>query len=179
MTPAPDVVRRLWEELHDVSSNERAWEIIGKYLDAACRTRPDYNLRCQDCGAPHNLDTSIPSPIWNAICENRPEVPPGAAGIGMPEVGLLCILCIDERLQKAGLTCHEAEFYFVGRALSSKLYGGPDSRGLYALLNLCRSLYARWSNTAPNSPHRMLDDYDAHALHAAIALAEPKGGESA
>jgi hypothetical protein len=88
----------------------------------ALRTRPDYGFRCQDCGAPHNLDTSIPSETWNAICTNRPGVVPGAAGVGMPEAGALCTLCIDDRLVKAGLTCNEAEFYFVGQALRGKLY---------------------------------------------------------
>jgi len=87
----------------------------------ALRTQDDYDFRCQDCGAPHNLDTSLPSEAWNAICENRPGILPGAAGIGMPEVGALCTLCIDERLVKAGLTA-ECEFYYVGRALRSRLY---------------------------------------------------------
>lgn len=73
----------------------------------ASRTRPDYDLRCQDCGAPHWLDTSLPSVIWNQIAK------PG---------DILCLLCIDNRLQAKGLTCNEAEFYFVGAALSSKLY---------------------------------------------------------
>jgi hypothetical protein len=88
----------------------------------ALRTREDYDFRCQDCGAPHNLDTSIPSPIWNAICDNRPGDVPGAAGIGMPVAGALCTLCIDDRLVKAGLTCDVAEFYFGGKALSSRNY---------------------------------------------------------
>lgn len=74
-------------------------------------------IPCEDCGGPHMVDTSIPSPIWNAICRN-----PGAAGIGMPEVGLLCTACIDARLVKAGLTCDVAEFYYVGKALVCRLY---------------------------------------------------------
>lgn len=74
-------------------------------LRAASRTRPTYDLRCP-CGAPHWLDTSIPSEIWNQIAEPHE---------------LLCPLCIDDRLVKAGLTA-EAEFYFVGAALTSKLY---------------------------------------------------------
>lgn len=86
------------------------------------------SARCDDCGAPHNLDTSIPSAIWDAIAENRPGVTPGAAGIGMPEVGMLCTLCIDARMVKAGLT-GEAEFYFVGKALFSKLYGVGRAQG--------------------------------------------------
>ena len=77
----------------------------------ANRTRPDYNLRCQECGAAHNLDTSIPSKIWNVIA---------------PDVSILCTLCIDERMAAKGLTA-EAEFYFVGKALKSKLYA--ESQG--------------------------------------------------
>lgn len=70
------------------------------------RTREDYDLRCGRCNAPHWFDTSIPSEIWNQIA--RPE-------------DLLCLLCIDELLAEKGLTT-EAEFYFVGKALKSKLY---------------------------------------------------------
>jgi hypothetical protein len=86
-------------------------------LRRASRTRADYDLRCEDCGAAHNLDTSIPSELWNRICRN-----PGAAEMGLSETEVLCTLCIDERLTKAGLTCDIAEFYFVGRALKSRLY---------------------------------------------------------
>lgn len=108
---------------HDLRVRKRrAIRRLRKSQKRALRTRPDYDFRCQDCGAPHNVDTSIPSEIWNAIAENRPGVLPGAAGIGMPEVGALCTLCIDERLVKAGLRCDEAEFYYVGTALSSKRY---------------------------------------------------------
>ena len=71
------------------------------------RTRPDYDFRCDRCGAPHNLDTSIPSEAWNAI---------------MLAGGALCTLCIDDLLTEKGLTA-TAEFYFVGRALTSRLYG--------------------------------------------------------
>lgn len=99
---------------YDRECGEQAEEIAR--LKHATRTRPDYDFRCEDCGAPHNLDTSIPSEIWNAIARA-----PGAAAIGMPAVGALCTLCIDERMVKAGLTA-EAEFYFVGRALTSTLY---------------------------------------------------------
>lgn len=74
--------------------------------EAANRTRPDYDLRCDDCGRAHILDTSIPSDIWNRVAS---------------DVSILCTTCIDARLVKAGLTC-EAEFYYVGSALSSKMY---------------------------------------------------------
>ena len=72
----------------------------------ALRTRPDYNFRCDECGAPHNLDTSIPSDMWNQI---------------MPNGGALCTLCIDDKLAAAGLAA-PAEFYFVGAALTCRLY---------------------------------------------------------
>ncbi len=72
----------------------------------AARTRPDYDLTCDECGAPHWIDTSIPSAIWNQIAEPH---------------AMLCMLCIDERLKVAGLTA-EAEFHFCGEALKSKLY---------------------------------------------------------
>lgn len=78
-------------------------------LRRASRTRPDYALRCDACGAPHWLDTSIPSEVWNRIA---------------PEVGLLCLLCIDERVAALGLTNVPAEFYFVGKGLLSRLYPG-------------------------------------------------------
>lgn len=79
----------------------------------ALRTVEGSNQRCQDCGAPHNIDTSIPSPIWNQI---------------ESEVGMLCTMCIDDRMAALGLTA-EAEFYFVGRALRSKLYGPLELGG--------------------------------------------------
>ncbi len=77
-------------------------------LRYALRTRPEYDFRCDCCGAPHNLDTSIPSEQWNAIAGDK--------------YGALCTLCIDDLLTEKGLTC-EAEFYFVGKALVSRLYG--------------------------------------------------------
>lgn len=100
-------------------------------LQKACRTRADYNLRCQDCGAAHNVDTSLPSHIWNQIA--KPE-------------DVLCTLCIDERLQRAGLTCNEAEFYYVGTALRSKPY--KESHGQLAALarrvvEACAKLFCR------------------------------------
>jgi hypothetical protein len=79
----------------------------------ALRTRPDYDFRCQRCGAPHNLDTSIPSPIWNVIVER--ESPGG------DKYGALCTICIDDLMAEKGLS-GEAEFYFVGRALRSRTY---------------------------------------------------------
>lgn len=83
-------------------------------LERAARTRDDYDLRCQNCGAPHNLDTSIPSEIWNQIAE--------------PE-DILCTLCIEEKLQAKGLTA-KAQFYFSGEALSSQLYQ-DDLEGIF------------------------------------------------
>ncbi len=76
------------------------------------RTRPEYDLTCQDCGKAHILDTSLPSEIWNQIA--KPE-------------DVLCALCIDARLVKTGLTCDVAEFYFSGQALKSRLYGGASN----------------------------------------------------
>jgi hypothetical protein len=79
----------------------------------ALRTRPDYDFRCQRCGAPHNLDTSIPSEFWNVIVERDSS--------GGDKYGALCTLCIDDLLVEKGLAC-EAEFYFVGKALTSRPY---------------------------------------------------------
>jgi hypothetical protein len=81
------------------------------------RTRPDYNLRCDRCSAPHNLDTSIPSDVWNALVEREN---------GDDLWSVLCTLCIDELIVEKGLIA-EAEFYFVGKALKSKLYA-TDAR---------------------------------------------------
>ena len=86
-------------------------------VERALRTRPDYNLRCDDCGAPHNLDTSIPSEIWNKIAS---------------DASVLCTLCIDDRVAAAKLACR-CEFYFVGRAIRSRLY--DDSFGNVAKAN--------------------------------------------
>src|SRR3990167_9379614 len=86
-------------------------------ISRALRTRPDYDLRCDDCGAPHILDTSIPSAIWNKVAS---------------DVSCLCTLCIDDRVAAAGLSCR-AEFYFVGRAVRSRLY--DDSFGDVAEAN--------------------------------------------
>jgi hypothetical protein len=113
-------------------------------LRRATRTRPDYDLHCQTCGAPHWLDTSIPSEVWNQIA---------------PDVSLLCLLCIDERMAAAGLSA-EAEFYFVGAALRGKLYGPTDLGGGPPLMcehadpNVCGACLRRWWNQAPPVPAR-------------------------
>jgi hypothetical protein len=125
----------------------RDWHALPARLAAgarALRTRPDYDFRCQDCGAPHNLDTSIPSEIWNRIAPDR---------------GALCTLCIDDRLAEAGLTT-EAEFYFVGRALKSRLYQSElatENESLRAQLaaseeareKLIGALYKAWGRGYP------------------------------
>lgn len=69
-------------------------------LQRASRTRPDYDRRCTACSAPHWLDTSIPSEIWNQIAKDDE---------------LLCLLCIDERVarllrtEREGMTASVAE----------------------------------------------------------------------
>lgn len=79
-------------------------------LRIANATRPDYDLICQDCGRAHIHDTVLPSPIWNQIAN---------------PADILCLLCIDRRMAAKGLTA-EAEFYFVGTALQSRLYPGQE-----------------------------------------------------
>jgi len=71
------------------------------------RVREDYPILCDRCGSPHWFDTSIPSDIWNVAVAGR--------------WGTLCLLCVDEVIEAAGMTC-EAEIYFTGRAVKSKLY---------------------------------------------------------
>lgn len=71
-------------------------------LRHATRLRPDYQLRCDGCGAPHWIDTSLPSEIWNQIAETDSQ---------------LCVLCIEERLAAKGLQA-EALFYFAGKYLT-------------------------------------------------------------
>jgi hypothetical protein len=80
--------------------------------ERALRTRPDYDLRCDRCGAPHNLDTSVPSDKWNKVMRT-------ADG---DRYSVLCTLCIDELFVEAGVECDVVEFYFVGSAISSRLY---------------------------------------------------------
>jgi len=75
-------------------------------LEEASRTRKEYDLRCDKCGAPHWFDTSIPSEIWNQIAEPHE---------------ILCLLCIDNLMSERGLSC-ECQFYFVGKAVYSELY---------------------------------------------------------
>ena len=119
----PERVRDIDEEygVPEVQDLAKSHEALHTERDAALaradaaeyanRTRPDYNLRCQDCGRAHILDTSIPSEIWEQITQD------GA--------GILCITCIDERLAKAGLIA-TAQFYYVGTARQSQLYSEPD-----------------------------------------------------
>jgi hypothetical protein len=108
------------------------------------RTRPDYDLRCERCAAPHNLDTSIPSSIWNQVA--RPKA-----------YSILCTLCIDDLVASAGLIC-EAEFYFVGRAVSSKLYGplelggGPPLECEHAAPDICGVCVRAWWDAAKPPP---------------------------
>jgi hypothetical protein len=84
-----------------------ALEAENERVKKASRTRADYDLRCGECGAAHNLDTSIPSDLWNQIAA---------------PADILCVLCIDEKLTKKGLQCDVAEFYYVGTSLSSRKY---------------------------------------------------------
>ena len=129
------------EGLEDKGPRDESWQseelisVIARFRDAAAvrdaelerlhhasRTRADYDLRCEDCGGSHYLDCSIPSDVWNRVCENRDGALPGADGIGMKAVTLLCAMCLDDRLVKAGIACDVAEFYFVGKALRSRMY---------------------------------------------------------
>ena len=107
----------LYQELSKLVDRAEAAESALAAERHANRTRPDYDLRCQDCGRAHILDTSIPSEIWNVIAS---------------DVGILCMTCIDDRLVKHDIKCDQAEFYFVGAALSSKLY--EESHGTVASL---------------------------------------------
>ena len=110
-------------------------------LEHANRTRPDYDLRCQDCGRAHILDTVIPSDIWNQIV---PE----------PEIGLLCTTCIDDRLVKAGLAI-EAKFYYAGTALNSKLYADD-------IASVEEVEQARKEREAAALAHTLVDVYSQH-----------------
>lgn len=86
-------------------------------LKGANRVREDYPFRCQRCGAPHWLDTSVPSEVWNQIVGR--DTPEG------DKRGMLCLLCIDELVAEAGLSC-EVEFHFGGRGITSKTYSDSD-----------------------------------------------------
>lgn len=97
--PATQLMREAADEI------ARLRETVER-LQRANATRPDYDLNCDRCGRAHILDTSIPSKIWNEIA---------------PDGGVLCTTCIDDLMMAHGLVC-EAEFYFVGKALTSKLY---------------------------------------------------------
>ena len=116
-------------------------------LTKASRTRADYNLRCDECGSPHWLDTSIPSDIWNRIA---------------PDGGTLCVLCIDERLTQHGLKA-EAEFYYVGKNLRSKSYGDDQITQLQAEL-------LAWKHSAENADC-LKDDIDRLTAELATATA--------
>lgn len=85
----------------------------------SARLRPDYPLECQRCGAPHWIDTVIPSETWNIIVERHSP--------GGDKWGILCMLCIEELLEQHGLEA-EAEFYYHGSGrLKSKLYKPGDA----------------------------------------------------
>lgn len=98
---------------HEVAHEIQGWsDEVARALASAPAVhtdsvRPDYALRCEECGRAHILDTSLPSHIWNQIA--KPE-------------DILCTVCIDQRLVAQGMTA-EAEFYFAGKGLQSKLYG--------------------------------------------------------
>jgi hypothetical protein len=98
-------------ELCERDERIAALEAENARLKVASRVRPGYELRCSACGAPHWIDTSIPSDVWNRIAEPH---------------DILCMLCIDNRLVAKGLTT-PAEFYFSGEGLRSKLY--DESQG--------------------------------------------------
>ena len=125
--------------------------------------RPDYDLICGDCGGPHFLDCSLPSEVWNKIA--RPEE-------------ILCPVCIDRRLEDRGLTTSQAEFYYSGRALHSKLYTAGHGeltelrRILRRLLGIFRHRH-QGDVVLPNCPRCKL------WAEASRALAQPgDGGET-
>lgn len=88
------------------------WESDDMKVFIPARTRPEYDLRCQECGSPHWLDTSLPIEMWNKIARSE---------------DIFCLLCIDDKMKALDLTC-EVEFYFVGKAVASKLYGKGSIR---------------------------------------------------
>jgi hypothetical protein len=69
--------------------------------------------QCQRCDAPHDVDISIPSDVWNQIVERDSP--------GGDKYTTLCTLCIDDLLVEKGLTT-TARFYFIGKALRSRAY---------------------------------------------------------
>lgn len=85
-------------------------------LRAASRLRPDYAIRCGRCGAPHWIDTSLPSDVWNQIAEPHEE---------------LCMLCIEDALREKGLTA-QAEFHYAGEHLQGAPYQSEEVRELRA-----------------------------------------------
>jgi hypothetical protein len=132
-------------------------------LRRANRTRPDYDLHCVDCGAAHNLDCSIPSVLWNQVAK---------------DVGVLCVLCIDDRLAAAGLTCDVAEFYYVGTALRGRRYAETtgDLQLAEAELKRVREKVRRIGQIVPkplrNGNASYFEDAQADAVHRLVAEIE-------
>lgn len=102
------------------------------------------------------MDTSLPSVVWNQIADPSE---------------MLCTLCIDARMEKAGVNCNEAEFYFVGKRLLSKLY--TESHGDVARLERLVERYAEALRAAEGIHDRYCDrvgaaDGWAREVHAMI-----------
>lgn len=114
-------------------------------LARAARTRPDYDIRCSQCGASHWVDTSIPSELWNQIAEAH---------------DILCALCIDDRLAAKGLRCDDAEFYYVGAALSSSLYARDANDRIRAL----EAELAEWKGKAVRAREDHADEKDLNGV---------------
>lgn len=120
-------------------------------LEARDKVREDYPLRCGDCGRAHFLDCSLPSGTWNQIA--RPEE-------------TLCVTCIDDRLATAGLQCDEAEFYYAGTALASKLY--TESHGEVARLRAERYVAVNFVGLLSNMHCTEEDRQNARAFLAKL-----------